>query len=422
VDGSESGEVSADLALSPVTRLLHDDRLRTGEPDPHSPVVPPIYQTSLFTFASYAEMELTVRGEQQRAVYSRGNNPTVAAFEQKVAALEGAEAARATASGMAAISMTVLSQLSAGDRVVCVRDVYPDTYKLLSAFLPRFGVTVDFIDGSDTDAFVAALPGARLAYLESPTSLTFQLQDLEAITAAARRCGVTTILDNSWATPLHQRPLQHGVDLVVHTASKYLGGHSDVVAGVVVGSRAVIGGLSALEYSVLGGKLSPLEAFLLLRGLRTLPVRLAHQAAAGLKVARWLSEQPQVSAVHHPGLAEGVQGERFRRYFSGASSLFSIELAGGPLQVRAFVDALRLFQLGVSWGGYESLVYPAAIGHSAPPGPNAQRDFGVSPQLIRLHVGLEDPDDLIRDLAGALVARERVAGKPVAGEASRRPP
>ena len=253
---------------------------------------------------------------------------------------------------------------------------------------------------------MAALPGARLAYLESPTSLTFQLQDLDAITAAARIHGVTTILDNSWATPLHQRPLEHGVDLVVHTASKYLGGHSDVVAGVVVGSRAAIDSLNALEYSVLGGKLSPLDAFLLLRGLRTLPVRLAHQAAAGLKVAEWLREQPQVLALHHPGLATDLQGERFRRYFKGASSLFSFELDGGPAQVRAFVDALQLFQLGVSWGGYESLVYPAAIGRSSPPGLNAQRDFGVSPNLIRLHVGLEDPDDLIRDLAGALRAGE----------------
>ena len=388
-------------AWSASTRLTHDRRQ-----DSHTPVVPPIYQTSLFTFASYEEMEQTVRGEQRRTIYSRGDNPTVAAFEEHVAALEGAEAARATSSGMAAISVAVLSQPQAGDRVVCVRDVYPDAYKLFVQLLPRFGVQVEFVDGSDTDAFVAALPGARLAYLESPTSLTFQLQDLGAITRVAREHGVTTILDNSWATPLHQQPLSHGVDMVVHSASKYLGGHSDVVAGVVAGPRQMIDRINALEYSVLGGKLSPLEGFLLLRGLRTLPVRLAQQQKAGLEVATWLQRQPQVLAVHHPALAGGVQGERFRRYFQGASSLFSFQLNGGPARVRAFVNALKLFQLGVSWGGYESLVYPAAIGLGSPPGPNAQRDFGVPADLLRLHVGLEDPADLITDLHRALETGE----------------
>jgi len=391
----------ASAAWSPSTRLTHD-----AAQGAHQPVVPPIYQTSLFTFTSYEEMEQTVSGEHPRSIYSRGHNPTVAAFETQVAALEGAETARATASGMAAISMAVLSQLRSGDRVVCVRDVYPDAYKLFTQLLPRFGIRTDFVDGSDTDAFIAALPGARLAYLESPTSLTFQLQDLEAITHAARQQGVTTLLDNSWATPLHQRPLSHGVDLVVHSASKYLGGHSDVVAGIVAGPQALIDRMNALEYSVLGGKLSPLEGFLLLRGLRTLPVRLAQQAAAGMQVATWLRAQPQVLAVHHPALASGVQAERFQRYFRGTSSLFSFRLVGGALQVRKFINALKLFQLGVSWGGYESLVYPAAIGHSSPPGPNAQRDFGVPADLIRLHVGLEDPQDLIDDLQQALHAGE----------------
>ena len=396
-------ELAIDPQARPSTWLAHDEPL-----PPHFPVVPPIYQTSLFTFPSYEEMERSVSGQAPRSTYSRGNNPTVAAFEEKVAALEGVPAARATASGMAAISVAVISQLRAGDRVVCVRDVYPDAYKLLVQLLSRFGVQVDFVDGSDTDAFVAALPGARLAYLESPTSLTFQLQDLEAITAAARQHGVTTILDNSWATPLHQQPHRHGVDLVVHSASKYLGGHSDVVAGIVTGQPAHISAMNALEYSVLGGKLSPLEGFLLLRGLRTLPLRMARQGASGIEVATWLRNQPQVLSVNHPALATGVQAERFARYFRGASSLFSFLLDAAPPQIRAFTDALKLFQLGVSWGGYESLVYPAAIGYSSPPGPNAQRDFGVPTNLIRLHVGLEDPVDLINDLKQALSAGEAV--------------
>ena len=193
---------------------------------------------------------------------------------------------------------------------------------------------------------------------------------------------------------------------MVHSASKYLGGHSDVVAGIVTGSRAQIAAINGLEYSVLGGKLSPLEGFLLLRGLRTLPLRMARQGASGLEVATWLHHQPQVLGVHHPALATGVQGERFDKYFKGASSLFSFLLDGTPPQIKAFINALKLFQLGVSWGGYESLVYPAAIGYSSPPGPNAQRDFGVPVNLIRLHIGLEDPADLIADLAQALSAGE----------------
>jgi cystathionine beta-lyase/cystathionine gamma-synthase len=385
------------------TLLAHDEIS-----DPERPVVPPIHQTSLFTFESYAQMEATFRGETQRAIYTRGLNPTVAAFEAKVAALEGGEAARATASGMAAISMAVIANVSQGDRIVCVRHCYPDAFKLFTRLLPRFGVRVDFVDGSDTPAFVAALDGAKLAYLESPTSLTFTLQDLRPITEAARVGGVTTIMDNSWATPAYQQPIRHGVDLVVHSASKYLGGHSDVVAGVVVGSKERVDRMGALEYGVLGGKLSPFEAFLLLRGLRTLPLRLERQGRSALEVARWLRAHPMVEAVFHPALHEGDQARIYRTYFSGSSSLFSFLLPGSRDRIRAFVDALKLFRIGVSWGGHESLVYPAAIGVDLPGDPNPNRTFGVSRNLVRLHVGLEASSDLIQDLGRALEKAKEV--------------
>jgi cystathionine beta-lyase/cystathionine gamma-synthase len=389
--------------LDLLTMLAHDEIN-----DLEHPVVPPIHQTSLFTFSSYAEMEAAFRGELDRAIYSRGHNPTVAAFETKVAALEGAGAARATASGMGAISLAVIANVSQGDRIVCVRQCYPDAFKLFTRLLPRFGVQVDFVDGSDTPAFCKALEGAKLAYLESPTSLYFSLQDLGVISQAAQANGVTTIIDNSWATPIYQQPLRHGIDLVVHSASKYLGGHSDVVAGVVLGSKERIAKLNNLEYGVLGAKLSPFEGFLLLRGLRTLPLRMAQQAKSALEVAGWLGAHSMVQAVHHPALRAGEQGRLFETYFSGSSSLFSFELLGSRAHVRAFVDALRLFRLGVSWGGHESLVYPAAIGLDLPGDPNPNRVFGTTANLVRLHVGLEASHDLIDDLEQALRAAKDV--------------
>ena len=374
---------------------------------PYGAMAPAIHQTSLFTFDRYEDFVAAVEGRSDHFVYTRGRNPTVDLFERKVAELEGAEAARAFASGMGAISSTIMAQLEAGDRVVCIRNVYPDSYKLLTQFLPRYGVHTTFVDGTDTDAVVRALDGAKLLYLENPSSLTFDLQDVQALTTAARERGVVTVLDNSWASPLFQQPIAFGVDLVVHSASKYLSGHSDVVAGVVAGSATQIGQISALEYAVLGAKLSPFDAWLLVRGLRTLPLRLARHYENALKVTRFLEAQPQVARVRYPALESHPQHELFCKQFSGGSGLLSFEvrpdLGDG---VPAFANALRLFHLGVSWGGYDSLAYPAAIGYASGGPTNAVRDFGAPPTLIRLHVGLEDPDDLIDDLQHSLAALE----------------
>lgn len=384
--------------LDPFTLLAHDDDLAPG-----AGIVPELHQTSLFTFPSYAAMKATFAGAQRRPVYSRGDNPTVRRFEAKVAALEGAEEARAFSSGMGAISAAVLAHVSAGDRVVCVRNVYPDAYKLFRHLLPRFGVTTVFVDGRDLDAMVAALDGARLLYLENPTSQVFELHDVPALTALARERGATVVLDNSWASPLFQQPLRAGVDLVVHSASKYLSGHSDVVAGIAVGSREAVGRLDALAYGVLGAKLSPFEGWLLLRGLRTLALRMERHHRSGLEVARFLAARPEVAEVLHPALADGHQGELFRAAFRGASGLFSFRLAGADeARIERFVDALRLFRLGVSWGGYESLVFPAALGRVSAPAPSSATAFDVPADLVRLHVGLEDPADLIHDLGHAL--------------------
>lgn len=376
------------------------------ELDPLGGAAPPLHQTSLFTFESFGQMLATVSGERDGFVYTRGRNPTVGAFEAKVAMLEGAETACAFASGMAAIAAAIVGNTSSGDRIVCVRNVYPDAYRLMTGLLPRLGVRTEFVDGSDSASVVAALqgkdgePAAKILYLESPTTLLFELQDIEVLSSAAKQVGAVTIVDNSWATPLGQRPLRHGADLVVHSASKYLSGHSDVVAGVVAGNREAVERLRRSELMLLGGKLSPFDAWLLLRGLRTLPIRIERHRQSAVRIARYLEGHELVREVRYPGFGER-QAALFERYFAGSSGLLSFDLAHESL-VEPFVDALRLFRIGVSWGGFESLVYPALMSHLAGGPDGAARAFDVPRSLVRLHVGLEDAADLEWDLAHAL--------------------
>jgi cystathionine beta-lyase/cystathionine gamma-synthase len=378
------------------TLLAHDTDL-VGDA-----VVPPIFQTSLFTFSSYAEMADCFAGRTRRPLYSRGDNPTVIELERKIAALEGAEAARAFASGMAAISATVLAFVNSGERILAVRHVYGDAYRLFERLLPRLGIAVDYVDGSDTAAVAAALPGVKLLYLESPTSMVFELQDIEALANLARDRGIISVIDNSWATPLFQRPLTHGVDLVLHSASKYLGGHSDTVAGVVAGRAEQIDRINTTTQPYLGAKLSPLEGWLLLRSLRTLTLRLPRHMASGLLLAERLRDHPHVERVLHPAWSSHPG----KRTLEGYSGLFSIEVAEG-IDVPTLVDALRLFRIGVSWGGHESLVVPALAALEQSPGTNALQRFGVSPRNVRLNVGLERPEELWADLAQALERASR---------------
>ncbi len=358
-------------------------------------VVPSIVQTSLFTFRNVADMVDTYAGRKSRPVYSRTTNPTVTEFERKIAALEGAEDAIGFPSGMAAISAAVLGLVKPGDRILCVRHVYPDAYRLFEGLLKRWGVTTTYVDGSDLDAVAAALPGAAVFYMESPTSWTMEAHDVGALAALAKLHGATTIIDNSWATPVFQRPVTLGVDLVVHSASKYIGGHSDTVAGVVAGSQALIDGIRRTICPYIGAKLAPFEAWLLLRGLRTLPIRVQAHGASAREIATRLLAHPMVSAVHHPGLKNALPPG-----LTGTTGLFSFE-ADAALDIPAFCDALTYFKLGVSWGGHESLVVPALVTRVQAAGPNSALDFGVPERMIRLYVGLEGTEALWGDLAQA---------------------
>jgi len=378
------------------------DTLMPPRDDPFDAAVPPIYQTSLFLFDNYKELEDVFAGRSKKPIYSRGDNPTVRILERKIAEMEGAEEARAFSSGMGAIAAAVLAFVGPGDRIVTVRHVYSDAFRFFEKVLKRFGVTVDYIDGTDTEAMLAALPGARLAYLENPTSMVFELQDLTAIAEAARRHGVVTMVDNSWATPLYQNPIALGIDIVIHAASKYLGGQSDTVAGLVAGSKAHIDRINSEIYPYTGAKLAPFEAWLVLRNLETLPFRMRHHHEAGLEVASWLKAHADVTNVMHPALGEHPG----KRTFSGFGGLFSFEVSD-RIDIADFVDALRLIRIGVSWGGPESLVVPAKAALSISPETNVFARFGVSDRTIRLNVGLHAAKDVIADIEQALAAAKR---------------
>lgn len=372
------------------------DMLMSAQGDPFDAAVPPIYQTSLFLFNSYAELEDVFAGRSTKPIYSRGDNPTVRLLERRIAEMEGAEAARAFSSGMGAIAATILAFVGPGDRIVTIRHVYSDAFRFFEKVLKRFGVIVDYIDGTDTERMIASLPGARLAYLENPTSMVFELQDLAAISEAAHRHGVLTIVDNSWATPLYQNPLAAGIDLVIHAASKYLGGQSDTVAGLVAGSRVHIDKINSEIFPYTGAKLSPFEAWLVLRNLETLPIRMRHHHEAGLEVASWLRSVDAVTRVMHPAFMEHAGRSTLRGY----GGLFSFEVSDA-IDVALFVDALRLIRIGVSWGGPESLVVPARAALSISPETNVFARFGVSDRTIRLNIGLHEPRSIIADLEQA---------------------
>jgi cystathionine beta-lyase len=367
------------------------------EPFPYGSVTPPIVQASLFTARTLRERN-TLQGRNEFGyTYTRNDNPTMRLAEQKLAALEGTEDALGFGSGMAAIASAILTFAESGAHVVCVATAYTPTRMLLESWLVRYGVQTTFVSGECVEEFEDAIqPNTRLIYLESPSSLYFRLQDLRAVSSLAQAHGIITMCDNSWATPIFQNPHTLGVDIVLHSASKYLGGHSDLLAGVVAGRKEHLEPIRRTR-ELLGGILDPVAGWLLLRGLRTLPVRMERAHKSGLQVAEWLAAQPQIAKVNHPGLPTHPQHALARAQMRGYSSLFSFETH--PIteeQAYAFADRLRLFRFGCSWGGYESLLLGWAQTE-----PDAD---GKAIWLFRIYIGLENPDDLIRDLQGAIDA------------------
>lgn len=387
------------LDPSDVEVCIADDT--TGHGEDGAPTATPIVQTSLFTFPTFAALIDGLNAEHERHVYTRGQNPTVAAVERKLAALERGEACKCFASGMAAISAVMLATLRSGDHILFVNHTYGPTLQL-AEHLRRFGVEHDVLLDLDAGAFRRALrPETRLVWLESPGSMLFRVLDIRALTSIARERGIATCIDNSWATPLCQKPLALGADIVVHTCTKYLGGHSDLVAGAVVSTTARIEEIFYRAYLLNGGILAPFDAWLLLRGLRTLPARLRQHEVDALRVAEFLRAHPAVRRVHHPAFAE--DRELIASQLTGYTGLLSFELAHDDFDsVARFIDGLRRFRIGVSWGGVESLVISPSRSDNA-----RELDArGIPAGLVRLSVGLEGADALIADLDSAL-ARAR---------------
>lgn len=358
-------------------------------------VVPPIYQASLFTSPDCDTFVHRAERYPQVYDYTRVANPTTDILQAKIAAIEHCEAARCFASGDAAVAAAILHCVGAGDHVVAVDTVYGPTKAILSNYLARFQVSTTFVPGTEVDDFARAIqPNTRLIFLESPSTMVFRLQDIRAVTALAKERNIVTALDNSWCSPYFQNPADMGVDLVIHSATKYLGGHSDLVAGVVAGARTHVDAIASREGSLLGSILDPFAAWLMLRGLRTLALRMERHQSNALAVARFLEQHPRVSRVHYPGLPSHPQYELGRRQMRGTSGLMSFELKDATREdVFRVLDRLRYFRIGVSWGGFESLALPVRF--PAPPSP--PECWGA-----RIHVGLETVEDLLEDLDNAL--------------------
>ncbi|MDX2301196.1 MAG: aminotransferase class I/II-fold pyridoxal phosphate-dependent enzyme [Microscillaceae bacterium] len=363
-------------------------------------VAPPIFQTVIFSSKNVAEMRRLLKEEAERPFYTRGNNPTTDILRKKIAALEQAEDALIFASGSAAIASAVMLQVQAGDHIVCVKKPYSWTNKLMTVFLPRFGIHATMVDGTDPQNFEAAIqPNTKLIYLESPNSWTFEMQDMEAVVAIAKKHHLVTIMDNSYATPLYQNPIAMGVDMTVHSATKYIAGHSDAVAGVVCGSKEMIRKLFASEYMTLGGISSPFNSWLLLRGLRTLPIRMERVSQTTAKVVEFLENHPKIEQVYYPHSPSHPQYDLALKQMKKGSGMFSIQVKADTIeQVEAFCNHLKRFLLAVSWGSYESLIFPACTLYAS--------EIYKSPDLpwnmIRVSIGQEDAAVLIEDLEAAL--------------------
>ena len=367
-----------------------------------SAIAPPIHLSATFRAADAAGFADMASRPRHARYYTRYGNPTTERVAGLIAGLEGAPAGLMTASGMGAISAAVLAMVSAGDHVVAQTNHYMGTSRLLSDLLVRMGVAVSFVDQTDVSAFEQAIrPQTRLIVIETPVNPTLALTDLAAVADLARRRGIRTLADNTFACPLNQQPRRFGIDLVVHSATKYLGGHHDLTAGAVLGDVDLIEQVWNTSI-MLGAVLSPQDAWLLLRGLRTLSGRVERINASALRLAHALAAMPGVAAVHYPGLPSHPQHDLARRQMSGFGGVMAVQVRGGYRGAEAVMKRLRLFAQAVSLGGVESLAVHAAAMWAGSLDDEALRAAGIAPDLIRLSVGLERVEDLMADLAQAL--------------------
>jgi cystathionine gamma-synthase len=386
------------------TRAVHAGEARRK---PHHALTTPIVQTSTFTFDDTADlvgfMEAHMWGDEtERTDYGRYGNPTLTAVERKLADLDSGEAALLFSSGMAAVTTTLLTLLSAGAHVVMTDDCYRRTRQFITKFLNRYGVEATQVPVGDYEALEAAIqPNTRVILSESPTNPYLRVVDVPRLVEIARRYKLKTVIDSTFATPINQRPLEFGVDFVIHSATKYLGGHNDLLAGVVIGSEYLITGVRETQ-GMIGAVCDPNAAYLLLRGLKTLDLRVTRQNDTGLKVARFLDGHPSVLRVYYPGLPSHPDHAIASEQMSGFGGVISFELDADLETTGRFVDALEIPYIGPSLGGVESLVGQVALVSYYELSSEERAGIGISDTLVRLAVGIENADDLIIDLARAL--------------------
>jgi methionine-gamma-lyase len=385
--------------LKSSTRTIH-----AGEPVRHGfakPVTSEIVRSSTFTFSSSEEMKRWAEGTNKAYIYSRYGNPTLAVAERKIASLEGAEDAIVTSSGMAAISHTLLSILRNGDELISTAQLYGGTYRLMRDVLPRCGITVKHVETDLAGIEQMVTAKTKCLYVETPTNPSLFLVDLRKAVAFARKHNLVSVADNTFATPVLQNPLQLGFDIVLHSVTKGLSGHSDLLGGVAAGSQQRIELVRQMVIS-LGGCMDPEVAFLLNRGMKTLSVRVEKQCENAIRVARFLEEHPKVERVHYPGLKSHRDHKLAKKQMKGFGSMLAFDLTGGLPAAARFCDRVKLFLLAVSLGGVESLVTLPVYSSHYHMGKDELLRAGVKPGTVRVSIGLEDAADLIDDLQQAL--------------------
>jgi cystathionine gamma-synthase len=393
--------VSADdrKPAGPSTHAVHGGEARAKLANA---LTEPIVQTATYTFADTAELCEYFEGRIEREEYGRYGNPTQRVAERKLAALEGAEDGLLFASGMAAITTTLFAMLSKGAHVVVTDDAYRRTRQFLLHVLRRYGVEVSVVPAGDYDRLQEAVrPTTRVIFSESPTNPYNRILDLERVADIGRRHRVKTMIDSTFATPINQRPLSFGIDLVIHSATKYLGGHNDLLAGAVLGSSALIGGIRDLQ-AITGAVVDPFSAYLLIRGIKTLALRVARQNENAARLAAFLAEHPKVERVHHPSLPTHPEHAIAARQMDGFGGVVSFEIRGDLAAGSRLVDACRLPRIAPSLGGVESLIEQPALMSFYELTTEERLQVGIKDSLIRYAVGIEDADDLIADMQQAL--------------------
>ncbi|MFT4737112.1 MAG: cystathionine beta-lyase/cystathionine gamma-synthase [Cyclobacteriaceae bacterium] len=383
------------MELSDILLHLAEEENFSGTPGS-----PALYQTSNFVFDTVADMQRALKHENDIPFYSRGTNPTVQKLQQKMAALEETESCLVVASGSAAVSTAILGNVQHGDHVLSITKPYSWSAKLLNQLLPKMGIEVSFCAGESTEDFLSHVTArTKVIYLESPNSWTYEMQDLAAISAFAKAKGIITIIDNSYATPLLQKPATHGIDIMVHSATKYINGHSDVIAGIICGSEEMMTKLFQTTYMTLGPAISPFDAWLMLRSLRTLPMRIKHIGETTEQVLSYLENHPKIKNIYYPFAKDFAQSDLADKYLKGKGGLFTIDLNTDDEQrIVAFANSLKKFKLGCSWGSYESLAFPAmtvadSLNYDNP---------DIINERIRLSIGFDEASVLIADLEQAL--------------------